>query len=192
MPGSTKAEKRLDLPLKSVDLANPNNLIGFAQTLKKVIVERNLFINIQGKNYVNVEGWQFAGACTGIVPVIEKLEKVEAKDEIKYVAAVKLISLKNPENTIGRGVAICSSKEKGRGNADEYVIASMAQTRATGKAYRLSFGWLMKMAGYEPTPADEVVLDDLPSKEDIKEALDKNVGTQTVVSDVEEKAVEND
>src|SRR5688572_13498615 len=32
----------------------------------------------------------------------------------------------------------------------------MAQTRATGKAFRMSIGWIMKLAGYEPTPSEEV------------------------------------
>ena len=32
----------------------------------------------------------------------------------------------------------------------------MAQTRAEGKAYRLLLGWLMKAAGFEATPAEEM------------------------------------
>ena len=39
---------------------------------------------------------------------------------------------------------------------DEYAICSMAQTRAVGKAYRLLIGWLMKSAGYEATPLEEM------------------------------------
>ena len=33
----------------------------------------------------------------------------------------------------------------------------MAQTRAIGKAYRNLIGWVMKMAGYEATPKEEMV-----------------------------------
>jgi hypothetical protein len=33
----------------------------------------------------------------------------------------------------------------------------MAQTRATGKACRLAFSWIMSLAGYEPTPAEEMM-----------------------------------
>ena len=32
----------------------------------------------------------------------------------------------------------------------------MAQTRAIGKAYRNIIGWVIKLSGYEPTPAEEV------------------------------------
>ena len=32
----------------------------------------------------------------------------------------------------------------------------MAQTRALGKAYRMALSWIVKMADYEPTPAEEM------------------------------------
>jgi hypothetical protein len=45
------------------------------------------------------------------------------------------------------------SKEKG---FDEYAILSMAQTRAIGKTYRNVIGFVMKTAGYEARPAEEM------------------------------------
>jgi len=32
----------------------------------------------------------------------------------------------------------------------------MAITRATGKAFRLSLSWIMQLAGFDPTPAEEI------------------------------------
>ena len=41
----------------------------------------------------------------------------------------------------------------------------MAITRATGKAFRLNYSWIMALAGYEPTPAEEMpTLDITPKK----------------------------
>ncbi len=37
-----------------------------------------------------------------------------------------------------------------------YARRSMAQTRATGKACRLAFSWIMSLAGYSATPYEEV------------------------------------
>ena len=54
------------------------------------------------------------------------------------------------------GFATCSNKEHTKRSFADYAICSMAQTRAVGKAYRLSLGWLMKAAGYEATPAEEM------------------------------------
>jgi hypothetical protein len=39
---------------------------------------------------------------------------------------------------------------------DAYARRSMAITRATGKAFRLGFSWIMTLAGYEPTPWEEM------------------------------------
>jgi len=136
-----------------ISLQSPQSLMGFSGELKKFIVSQNLFTNIKGKNYVNVEGWQFAGGNLGIFPVVETCEKLERGTEVAYRASVALYA---GEKIVSRGIAICSSKESGKTGKDEYVIASMAQTRAEGKAYRLILGWLMKVAGYEPTPTEEV------------------------------------
>lgn len=136
-----------------IDLQSPKSLISFAGDLKRFIVKQNLYTPIQGKNYVNVEGWQFAGGNLGLLPVVESCVRLDRKDEVIYQASVALFS---GERIVSRGIAVCSSKEKGKNSKDEYVIASMAQTRAEGKAYRLILGWLMKVAGYEATPTEEV------------------------------------
>lgn len=138
-----------------VNIASPSELQSFAGELKKFIVSQNLYTKIQGKNYVNVEGWEFAGASTGILAVVKSLDNLSTDKEIKYQATVELIRVSDG-TTVGGGVAICSNLESKRKGAEEYVIASMAQTRAIGKAYRNIFGFLMKMAGYEPTPTEDM------------------------------------
>ena len=37
-----------------------------------------------------------------------------------------------------------------------FSMASMAQTRALGKAYRMALSWIMKMAGFEATYAEDM------------------------------------
>lgn len=151
---TTKGSKVV-VPDKTVDLGSPIELANFAQQLKKYVVQNGLVTKIQNKLYVNVEGWQFCGAVTGILPIVRRVSDLPGPDgEIKYRAEVELVSIAK-ELTVGYGVAICSNKEAGKTKFDEYAIASMAQTRATGKAYRNAFAWLMKMAGYEATPAEE-------------------------------------
>ncbi len=139
---------------ESVELSSPTDIMAFATSLKDMIVQNHLFTDIRGKNYVNVEGWQIAGAFTGIFPVVEKCENLSDETCYRYRAEV---SLKDKEGaTVGYGVAICTNKEQGKRNFDEYAVASMAQTRAVGKAFRLKIGWLLKVAGYETTPAEEM------------------------------------
>jgi hypothetical protein len=57
---------------------------------------------------------------------------------------------------VATGIALCSNAEKTKRYFDEYAILSMAQTRAIGKAYRNLLAWLMKAAGFEATPAEEM------------------------------------
>lgn len=151
---------------EQVELKSPNQILEFATSLKEMIVQNKLFTNIKGKNYVNVEGWQIAGAFTGTFPVVEKVEELPTRnDEYKYRAEVSIRD--NEGKQVGYGVAICSNKESGKKNFDEYAVASMAQTRAVGKAYRMKIGWLLKVAGYETTPAEE--MDAIQQAEIVKE-----------------------
>lgn len=139
---------------EQVNLASPNEVLEFANTLKAMIVKNGLATALKGKNYVNVEGWQVAGAFTGIFPVVELVENQSQGTNYKYRAEV---SLRDKDgNKVGYGVAVCSNKEPGKSNFEEYAVASMAQTRAVGKAFRMKIGWLLKIAGYETTPAEEM------------------------------------
>ena len=141
--------------IETYDIANSGETMHLAQDLARFIKENNLFHNIHGKEYVNVEGWQYAGARLGILPIIEDLSNISDERELKYQARVKLVNLKN-QQTVGSGFAICSNRENGKRAYQEFAIASMAQTRAIGKAYRNILAWIIRASGYEPTPAEEM------------------------------------
>lgn len=166
----TAADKQLiTISEQSTSLASPKDMVNFASTLKQFIVEQGLYTNIQGKNYVHVEAWQFCGATMGVMPIVKLTERIVTDDpgEMKYRVEVELHRLEN-DQVIGSGVALCSNRENKKRNFDEYAVASMAQTRAIGKAYRNAFGWLMKVAGYEATPHEE--MDGVGEKDDFTTA----------------------
>jgi hypothetical protein len=141
--------------IESYDISKSDETMHLATDLAKFIRENKLFLNIQGKEYVNVEGWQYAGARLGILPVVEQLINISDDKEVKYQAKVNLLNLRT-EQVVGTGFAICSNKEAGKKYYQEFAIASMAQTRAIGKAYRNILAWIIRAAGYEPTPAEEM------------------------------------
>lgn len=137
-----------------IELSSPQQTMSFANGLKDLIVSNKLYTQIQGKNYINVEGWQIVGVFTGVMPVVEKVENLSTDNEYKYRAEV---SLRDKDgNVVGGGMAICSNKEPGKTRFAEYAVCSMSQTRAVAKAYRLKFGCLLKIAGYETTPSEEM------------------------------------
>lgn len=145
-----------ELTTTSFDLAKPSQAIQVAKVLQDFVKQNHLTANIQGKNYPLVEAWTFAGSQFGLIPIVKSLECLCAGDpEIKYRSEVEVMRVADG-TIVGRGIAICSNKEASKRRFDEYAIASMAQTRATGKAFRIPLGWLMKASGLEATPAEEM------------------------------------
>ncbi len=153
------AEKAAKAPkanqVKDYDLSKSVDTLALATDLAKFIRENKLTHNVQGKEYVNVEGWQYAGMRLGLVPIVEQVTDMSVDAEIKYSARVTLFDLRS-QQTVGAGFAVCSNKENGKKFYAEYAIASMAQTRAIGKAFRNILAYLIRAAGYEPTPAEEM------------------------------------
>ena len=119
-----------------------------------IVRQQKLTVNIQGKEYVKVEGWTSLAAMLGVFAHTEYSRRLERKDEIAYEARVSIKTLDGTE--ISSGEAICTSTESNKKGQPEYAIKSMAITRATGKACRLAFSWIMALAGFEPTPAEEM------------------------------------
>jgi len=137
-----------------------NTATKISRTLTDIIEGANLYVDIKGKKYVTVEGWTTLGFLVGVYSVIEETERLERephsgrkKPEIIYRARA---TARRPDGTvIGAAEMICSSYEKNWYGRDEYAIQSMAETRAVSKALRMPLGWIVSLAGYAPTPAEE-------------------------------------
>jgi len=156
------------------DLGKPAQTLQLATELQRFVKEQKLTVNIKGKNYPLVESWQWAGSQLGLYPYLISVSNVSNDKEIKYLAEVEIRRISTNE-PVSKGIAICSNKEANKRMWDEYAILSMAQTRATGKAFRNLLSWLMKAAGFEATPAEEmdfnhVIIEDVPT-EDEKQIL---------------------
>jgi len=140
---------------KSFSLAAPQQAMQVAEILQRFVTEKKLTANIKGKNYPLVEAWQFAGSQLGLYPLLTETKDLSKEGETKYMATVEVRRI-DTDALLSRGVAVCSNKEASKRLFDEYAILSMAQTRAEGKAYRMLLSWLMKAAGFEATPAEEM------------------------------------
>jgi len=146
-------DAKIEMSIASVQ--NPEVFTKLAAQIQKHVKENNLTSSIRGKIYPHVEAWQFAGALIGIYPRMDSLDDLSVATNYKYRAKVTLIEMHSGRE-LGSGVAICTNKEGTKRSFDEYAIASMAQTRATGKAFRLMLGRVMKAAGFEPTPMEDM------------------------------------
>jgi len=142
--------------LGAVQVTSPEDIVNRASSVATVLAEvidkKKLYAVINGKKYVQVDGWATLGAMLGVLPREARSEKIDNG----YLAFVELVRTTDGM-IIGGASAICTREEKNWKSRDEYAIKSMATTRATGKAYRLGFSWIMNLAGYESTPAEEMI-----------------------------------
>lgn len=163
-------------------LNNLESIQRLSTDLKKFITGNNLTTPIQGKTYVNVEGWQAAGGLLGLFPVVTQTINQSTGSEYKYEAHVELRRMADG-SVVGTGIAICTNKESKKRTFDEYAVCSMAQTRAIGKAYRNLLAWVMKMSGFEATPAEEM---DFASQAERDEELRLSIAKLQHAGSVEE------
>jgi hypothetical protein len=125
-----------------------------ATALARVIRDRKLFTSIRGKDHVHVEGWTLLGSLLGVFPITEWTRPVDEGWEARVAARTRSGEL------VGAAEAMCLRTEARWRNADAYAIRSMAATRATSKALRLPLGFVMELAGFDTTPAEEMPVDD--------------------------------
>ena len=146
----------IEIRLGSLAVARPSDMIvrasEVATALAQVVKDRKLSRAISGREYVYVEGWATMGAMIGILP--REVGVIE-HDNGDFEATVELIRV-NDGAVVGQGSAIVGYDEPTWKARPRYAKRSMSITRATGKAYRLGFSWIMALAGYAPTPAEEM------------------------------------
>jgi len=118
-----------------------------------------------GKEHLFFEAWQTIGRFFGCAAEIEWSRPIWHADHvIGWEARARVV------DQTGRAVAaaesMCAKDEPAWRDRPAYAIRSMAQTRASAKALRQAFAWVAVLAGYSPTPAEEmdgILLEDSPA-----------------------------
>lgn len=127
-----------------------------AKPLADVVHAQKLSVKIGPSEHVRVEGWTLLGSMLGVFPICVWSRRVEGEDggwEARVEARTRAGDL------VGAAEAECLRSEKTWKNRDDYAIRSMAQTRATSKALRQPLGFVMTLAGFNATPAEEMPRD---------------------------------
>ena len=100
-PAKDTTAKKAAPRVESYDIARSDETLDLAKDLAKFIKENKLSTQVQGKEFVNVEGWQYAGSRLGIVPIVEHVINVSNEQEIKYQAKVTLFDMRS-QHTVAR------------------------------------------------------------------------------------------
>lgn len=140
-----------------------------ATALKDIIRKQRLTTRIGQNDHVQVEGWQTLGSMLGVFPVpaapVEEIpwpevtpKKLQRQKEDGFVFGFK--ASYNAQTLsgaiVGGGSAECRRTEQKWMGRDDHALKSMAQTRAQSKALKAPMGFIVTMAGYEATPAEEM------------------------------------
>lgn len=125
-----------------------------ATALAEVIKKRNLYKRIGQSDHVFVEGWTLLGSMLGVFAEVEWSRPLYPETVPGWEARAVARTLAG--RVVGAAESMCSRSEGKWAKSDDYAIRSMAQTRAVSKALRLPLGFIMELAGYSATPAEEI------------------------------------
>ena len=161
-PGQELAPYKPQGPISLFGEVTPDEVVARASSaatsLARVIEDKKLYNKIGPRRHVNVEGWTLLGSMLGIFPVVEWSRPTE--DGQGWEARVSVRNMAGQE--VGSAEAMCTREEKTWKNREDYAIRSMAQTRAVSKAMRHPLGFVMTLAGYDPTPEAEMPAEPAP------------------------------
>jgi hypothetical protein len=156
-------------------LANASEV---ATLLAELILTRNLYIVVgrdrntgEERRHVEVGGWQALGAMFGAIggtplhaeTVWSRRIWGNDNDLIVYESRAEIRTLAG--EVAGSAESMCSSAERNWRTADEYAVRGMAETRAESRAWRRAAGWVVKLAGFGDTPAEEIPVPETPADE---------------------------
>lgn len=144
-------------PPSFLDVLRPKDRIAMAteiaDAIKDVIVQRGWLKHIGESDHVYVEGWQFVASLAGASCKVVSSEPLP--DGKGWQAHAVVVRIDNGVE-IGAGSGMCSRAESKWRNRDDYALRSMAETRSMSRALRGVFSFIVELAGYRATPAEEM------------------------------------
>lgn len=149
-----------------------------AAALQKRIANKKKPVIFNGEQYIENDDWQMLSHFFGYSPKIESTEFVQYGD-VQGFKAVAVLLNERTGLVVGRGEALCLDEEDNWGSRTKYdwqdngrggrkkvavgevstplfQLASMAQTRACNKAMSNKLKWVVSLAGYATTPAEDM------------------------------------
>jgi hypothetical protein len=126
-----------------------------AKALMAMVEEQGLSIGFGGrgsKKHLMIEAWQTIAAWYGVTVGVDYCRSLDPEGESWEAKAIAV----TPTGREISAIALCTRNEPNWEKKPDFQLASMAQTRACGKALRLCLGWVAVIAGYSATPAEEM------------------------------------
>lgn len=133
-----------------------------AKLLMDIVEKAHCYQQIRDKKYLQVEAWETIGAFNRTHSETAEVAPIK-NDEGQTIGYQARVQLWKDGQVVGGAVMPCFFTEnccKGRdGDAKHKACMSAAQTFATSKAYRMNYSYIAILAGFQPTPAEEITDD---------------------------------
>lgn len=153
IPEQSKAIGMLRTPKAVLEEAK-----GAAIALQAIIENKKKPVIFNGEQYLEFEDWQTIAKFYGLAVRTHDAQPVEINKVQGAKALAEVIDVRSGL-TIGSAEAYCLRDEPNWARKPWFQLASMAQTRAGSKSLRNLLSWVAVLAGYKPTPAEEMTQD---------------------------------
>lgn len=149
----------IDEPRTDLQIARAPEIVlaeakGAAKALSDVIVNKKKPVIFNGEQYLEFEDWQTVGRFYGVTAKIVSTEFVDFGAASGFLA--RAVALRPDGMEISAAEAMCLNDEPNWSKKPLFQLRSMAQTRACAKALRNVLAWVVVLAGYKATPAEEI------------------------------------
>lgn len=148
-----------------------------ANALKKLLDAKPNPVKMNGETYLEFEDWQTLGKFYGVAVKVASTAYIEYGGVRGFEARAVVVDMRTGTE-ISAAEAMCLNDEDKWSTRSKYEwktvqgvrvkekvgeepvplfqLKSMAQTRACAKALRNVLAWVVVLAGYKPTPAEEL------------------------------------
>jgi hypothetical protein len=131
--------------------------LALAAAVKKFVRKKpNLRIIVEGKKYPLAAVWIFCAACDGTTAMITKTEELinDERLEMGYLSIAHAIDATGRIQSGAEATCLCAEPDwQGK---PSFQIRSMSETRSVSKVLSILYKDVMVLAGFEPTPAEEM------------------------------------
>lgn len=117
-----------------------------------------IILKPDGSAYLKAEAWLYLAHLKGLTPSTEVIPVYGDFGHIVRVTAVCKLYNKDGDE-VSQSAMIATKDEAFLKDLDDYAVFGMAETRAITRAIRNVYGYVVKGAGFESTPAAEMGLE---------------------------------
>jgi len=126
-----------------------------AKVLQDVVSRKPKPVMINGEQYLEFEDWQTVARFYGLSVKTHDAQPVDVWGVKGFKAQADVIDNRTGY-VVGGAEAYCMTDEENWTTKPMFQVASMAQTRAGSKAQSNMLRWVVVLAGYRGTPAEEM------------------------------------